>query len=126
MAIIDWYSRYVLSWRLSNTLDVGFCVEALEEALKKGRPEIFTWITRRLWDALLTASCAAFSSATALNPASSGFVLGQRNLFDAVQTRPGRCSIRSPVIPTSVLPWPSAWVPQAAQIGSLVLFRGVP
>ena len=41
MAIIDWYSRYVLSWRLSNTLDAGFCVEALEEALGKGRPEIF-------------------------------------------------------------------------------------
>jgi len=41
VAIIDWYSRYVLSWRLSNTLDAGFCVEALEEALKKGSPEIF-------------------------------------------------------------------------------------
>jgi putative transposase len=41
VAIIDWYSRYVLSWRLSNTLDVDFCVEALEEALRKGRPEIF-------------------------------------------------------------------------------------
>jgi putative transposase len=41
VAIIDWYSRYVLSWRLSNTLDAGFCVEALEEALKKGRPDIF-------------------------------------------------------------------------------------
>jgi len=41
IAIIDWYSRYVLSWRLSNTLDAGFCVEALEEALKKGKPEIF-------------------------------------------------------------------------------------
>jgi len=41
VAIIDWYSRYVLSWRLSNTLDAGFCVEALEEALRKGRPEIF-------------------------------------------------------------------------------------
>ena len=41
VAIIDWYSRYVLSWRLSNTLDAGFCVEALEEALKKGKPEIF-------------------------------------------------------------------------------------
>ena len=41
VAIIDWYSRYVLSWRLSNTLEVGFCVEALEEALSKGRPEIF-------------------------------------------------------------------------------------
>jgi len=41
VAIIDWYSRYVLSWRLSNTLDTAFCVEALEEALKKGRPDIF-------------------------------------------------------------------------------------
>jgi len=41
IAIIDWYSRYVLSWRLSNTLDTGFCVEALEEALKKGRSDIF-------------------------------------------------------------------------------------
>ncbi len=41
VAIIDWYSRCVLSWRLSNTLDADFCVEALEEALRKGRPEIF-------------------------------------------------------------------------------------
>ena len=41
VAIIDWYSRYVLSWRLSNTLDASFCVEALQEALGKGRPEIF-------------------------------------------------------------------------------------
>ncbi len=40
-AIIDVYSRYVLSWRLSNTLDANFCIEALEEALKKGRPDIF-------------------------------------------------------------------------------------
>jgi len=41
VAIIDWYSRYVLSWKLSNTLDADFCVEALEEALRKGSPEIF-------------------------------------------------------------------------------------
>ena len=41
VAIIDWYSRYVLSWRLSNTLDASFCVEALEGALQKGRPDIF-------------------------------------------------------------------------------------
>ena len=41
VAIIDVYSRYVLSWRLSNTLDAGFCIEALEEALRKGRPDIF-------------------------------------------------------------------------------------
>ena len=41
VVIMDWYSRYVLSWRLSNTLEVGFCVEALKEALRKGRPDIF-------------------------------------------------------------------------------------
>ncbi len=41
VAIIDWYSRYVLAWSLSNTLDADFCVEALKEALRKGRPEIF-------------------------------------------------------------------------------------
>jgi putative transposase len=42
VAIIDWYSRYVLSWRLSNTLDPGFCVEALKEALNSyGNPQIF-------------------------------------------------------------------------------------
>ena len=40
-AVIDWFSRYVLSWRLSNTLDGEFCVEVLEEALSQGRPEVF-------------------------------------------------------------------------------------
>ena len=40
-AVIDWHSRYVLSWRLSNTLDTDFCLEALEESLRKGVPEIF-------------------------------------------------------------------------------------
>lgn len=39
-AIIDWFSRYVLSWRLSDTLDTSFCVEALQNALKIGVPEI--------------------------------------------------------------------------------------
>jgi putative transposase len=42
VAIMDWYSRRVLSWRISNTLDSTFCVEALEEALARhGTPEIF-------------------------------------------------------------------------------------
>lgn len=40
-AVIDWYSRYVLSWRLPSTLDSSFCIEALEEALEQGKPEIF-------------------------------------------------------------------------------------
>jgi putative transposase len=41
VAILDWYSRYVLSWELSNSLDVGFCVSALERALVHQRPELF-------------------------------------------------------------------------------------
>ena len=42
VAIIDWYSRKILSWRLSNTMEAGFCVDALEEAIKNyGVPEIF-------------------------------------------------------------------------------------
>jgi putative transposase len=40
-ATIDWYSRYVIAWRLSNTLDGSFCLDMLEEALRKGRPEVF-------------------------------------------------------------------------------------
>jgi putative transposase len=40
-AIIDWYSRYVIAWRLSNTLDGAFCLEMLEEALSQGKPEVF-------------------------------------------------------------------------------------
>jgi putative transposase len=41
VAVMDWVSRYVLAWRLSNTLDASFCIEALEEALIQGRAEIF-------------------------------------------------------------------------------------
>ena len=59
MAVLDWFSRYVVSWRLSNTLDIGFCVEALNAALDQGQPLIFNtdqgaqftsteWI-ERLW-----------------------------------------------------------------------------
>jgi len=40
-ATIDWYSRYVIAWRLSNTLEGSFCVDMLEEALGRGRPEVF-------------------------------------------------------------------------------------
>lgn len=40
VAIIDWYSRYVLAWQLSNTLEASFCVETAQMALKKAKPEI--------------------------------------------------------------------------------------
>jgi len=41
VAIMDWYSRYVMSWQLSNTLDADFCLASLEQALTMHKPEIF-------------------------------------------------------------------------------------
>lgn len=41
MAIMDWFSRYVLAWEISITLDTSFCLEALDRALRGGKPEIF-------------------------------------------------------------------------------------
>lgn len=41
VAIMDWYSRFVISWRISNCMDLSFCLEALEEALEQASPEIF-------------------------------------------------------------------------------------
>jgi putative transposase len=40
-AVMDWYSRYVLSWELSLTMELDFCVETLKRALRRGRPKIF-------------------------------------------------------------------------------------
>lgn len=64
VAVMDWYSRHVLSWRLSNSLDVEFCVEALEEALETAHPEIFNtdqgsqFTSREFTERLLRASIA--------------------------------------------------------------------
>jgi putative transposase len=60
-AVIDWYSRYVISWRLSNTLDGSFCLEMLEEALSRGKPEVFNTdqgvqFTARAWTARLESA----------------------------------------------------------------------
>jgi putative transposase len=41
VAIMDWYSRYVLAWQLSNTLDGAFCLEALRRVLQQAQPDIF-------------------------------------------------------------------------------------
>ena len=41
MAVIDWYSRIIISWKLSNTMDVNFCIDVLQDALSKDTPEIF-------------------------------------------------------------------------------------
>jgi len=41
VAVMDWFSRYVLSWAVSITMDVGFCLEALDQALAQAHPEVF-------------------------------------------------------------------------------------
>jgi putative transposase len=65
-AILDWYSRYVLAWQLSNSLDSDFCVAALEEALARGRPQIFNTdqgvqYTNREFTGRLEAAAVAIS-----------------------------------------------------------------
>jgi putative transposase len=65
-ATIDWYSRYVVAWRLSNTLDGSFCLDMLEEALHLGRPKVFNTdqgvqFTAEAWTGRLQAAGVAVS-----------------------------------------------------------------
>jgi putative transposase len=65
-AIIDWFSRYVIAWRLSNTLDGDFCLEMLDEALRGGKPEVFNTdqgvqFTAQAWTNRLQAAGVAVS-----------------------------------------------------------------
>ncbi len=65
-AVMDWFSRHVLSWRLSNSMDVDFCVGALEDALHQGAPEIFntdqgSQFTSREFTGLLKSNDIAIS-----------------------------------------------------------------
>lgn len=65
-AIIDWYSRYIVAWRLSNTLDGSFCLDMLEEALSTGRPEVFNTdqgvqFTSQAWTSRLESARVAVS-----------------------------------------------------------------
>ena len=66
VAVMDWFSRHVLAWRLSNTLDAAFCIEAAEAALSRGRPEIFntdqgSQFTSEAFTSLLVRNCVAIS-----------------------------------------------------------------
>jgi putative transposase len=65
-ATIDWFSRLVVSWRLSNTLDGSFCQEMLEESLTRGQPEVFNTdqgvqFTARAWTSRLEGAGVAVS-----------------------------------------------------------------
>jgi putative transposase len=63
-AILDWFSRYVIAWRLSNTLEGWFCLEMLDEALSRGRPEVFNTdqgvrLTAQAWTGRLESAGVA-------------------------------------------------------------------
>jgi putative transposase len=65
-AVLDWYSRYVIAWRLSNTLDGSFCLEMLDDALSRGKPEVFNTdqgvqFTAEAWTSRLEAAGVAVS-----------------------------------------------------------------
>jgi len=65
-AVIDWFSRFVIAWRLSNTLDGEFCLDMLEEALGRGKPEVFNTdqgaqFTAAAWTGRLEAAGVAVS-----------------------------------------------------------------
>jgi transposase InsO family protein len=64
---VDWFSRFVVSWRLSNTLNGAFCQEMLEEALSRGTPEVFNTdqgaqFTARVWTSRLEGVGVAVST----------------------------------------------------------------
>jgi putative transposase len=74
IAIVDWFSRRVLSWRLSITLETGFCIEALQEALTRfGAPEIFNTDQGSQFTSMaLPRSCSARRSRSAWTAAAPG------------------------------------------------------
>ena len=57
-AVVDWFSRKVLAWRLSITMDITFCVEAVEDAMARfGKPEIFNTDRARSSPAVSSRAC---------------------------------------------------------------------
>ena len=81
VAIIDWFSRTVLAWLLSNTMDAAFCVEALEEAFARwGRPEIFnTDQGSQFTGAAFTGPLAAPGSGSRWTAAAAGSTTSSSN-----------------------------------------------
>jgi putative transposase len=77
VAVMDWFSRYVLSWELSTTLEAGFCVRALQQALRSSKPEIFN-----------TDQGVQFTSAEFLEPLTAGGIRismdGRGRVFDNI------------------------------------------
>jgi transposase InsO family protein len=95
-AVLDWYSRYVIAWRLSNTLDGAFCLDMLEEALTQGRPEVFNTdqgvqFTAAAWTGRLQAAGVAVSMDGKGRCLDNVFV---ERLWRTVKTDPTKTSTR--------------------------------
>ncbi len=82
---MDWHTRRVLSWRVSNTLDSDFCVEALEEALQRfGKPEIFnTDQGAQFTSEAFTGVLKAHGIAISMDGVSSGLNLQRNHRFQS-------------------------------------------
>jgi transposase InsO family protein len=80
VAVMDWFSRYVLSWAVSITMDVGCCLEALEQALELARPEILGIRLRRdSWVSVMYAEALhATTSSVTLQRTDRQGILGQK------------------------------------------------
>src|SRR5512147_43532 len=101
VAIIDWFSRAVLAWRLSNTMDALFCVEALEVALARfGEPEIFNSAGRAVHRAAFTTRLeAAGITITCI-------CLGREPAVDMIPRHAGRGLDNARALPTCPQPPP--------------------
>ena len=85
VAIMDWASRHVLAWRLSNTMNTGFCIEALEAVLRTGTPDIFnTDQGAQFTSAAITGGSHTTPSAQHASPAAS-------RPSSALSSRAGNC-----------------------------------
>ena len=102
VAVIDWHSRYVLAWQLSNILDGGFCLDALRQALVKGQLTIFntdqgaqftadafTACLQPIFGSAWTAAPSTTSSANAYGAASSTKTSISTSMTRSVSCRPG-------------------------------------
>ena len=82
VAVMDWASRRVLSWRLSNTLDASFCIEALEEALERyDAPEIFNTDQGSQFtsEGFTESACAPTASRSAWTAGAAGWTTSSSN-----------------------------------------------
>jgi len=84
VAVMDWFSRYVIAWDVSNSMESAFCVHVLKQALKKGRPAIFnTDQGRQFTSEAFTQTCASATCASAWTAAGGPWTTRLSNGYGA-------------------------------------------